>query len=326
MAKTFAITTAKPSCTLDASRSGSVSFTVTNTTDKPARGQLKIKPLAGAQASWFQLQGVAERDFTASGTEQVGVKIAVPASVKPGDYSFRLDAISVAEPDDDFTEGQAVSLQVSQAEVKPPPKFPWWILVAIVVVVAIVGGVVAWLINERGKVKVPDVVKRSIVEARKDLEARDLVAGDPKKKIDNTVPVDQVVDQDPTANTVVKRGAMIQLTVAEHPAPPPPPPPLPTPPALPFGPDTCKQGFVWRDAFANDHVCVPPETRAQAARDNQFAPARVQPGGGPFGPNTCRQGFVWREAGPNDRVCVPPTTRAQAATDNSQAASRRVRG
>ena len=30
----------------------------------------------------------------------------------------------------------------------------------------------------------------------------------------------------------------------------------------PFGPDTCLQGYVWRDAFPDDHVCVTPETRA----------------------------------------------------------------
>jgi len=23
---------------------------------------------------------------------------------------------------------------------------------------------------------------------------------------------------------------------------------------LPYGPDTCKQGFVWREAFPGDHV------------------------------------------------------------------------
>ena len=27
---------------------------------------------------------------------------------------------------------------------------------------------------------------------------------------------------------------------------------------LPYGPDTCKQGYVWRDAIPGDHVCVVP--------------------------------------------------------------------
>lgn len=68
--------------------------------------------------------------------------------------------------------------------------------------------------------------------------------------------------------------------------------------------DTCRSGYVWREAFPRDRVCVTPETRAQAAQDNSQATARRQPGGGPSGPNTCLQGYVWREAGPNDLVCV----------------------
>jgi hypothetical protein len=90
------------------------------------------------------------------------------------------------------------------------------------------------------------------------------------------------------------------------------------------GSDTCKQGWVWREAFAGDHVCVTPQVRAQAADDNRLAASRRSPSGGPFGPDTCLQGFVWREASPSDHVCVLPATRAQAAADNGQAASRRV--
>ena len=88
--------------------------------------------------------------------------------------------------------------------------------------------------------------------------------------------------------------------------------------------DTCRQGYVWREAFPGDHVCVTPETRAQAAQDNQQAARRRQPGGGDYGPNTCQQGFVWREARSGDVVCVTPETRAQAAQDNAQAAARRA--
>ena len=44
----------------------------------------------------------------------------------------------------------------------------------------------------------------------------------------------------------------------------------------PFGPDTCRQGFVWRDAFPNDHVCVTTATRSRAADDNKQASSRIQ--------------------------------------------------
>lgn len=93
---------------------------------------------------------------------------------------------------------------------------------------------------------------------------------------------------------------------------------------LPYGPDTCRQGYVWREAFPGDHVCVTPQIRAQAADDNRQASARRAPGGGPYGPDTCLQGFVWREARPDDHVCVTPEARTQAASDNQQAAARRA--
>jgi len=88
--------------------------------------------------------------------------------------------------------------------------------------------------------------------------------------------------------------------------------------------DTCRSGFVWREAFAGDHVCVTPPTRQQAADDNAQASVRRQPGGGAYGPDTCRSGYVWRAAGANDKVCVTPETRERAVSDNAQAAARRV--
>jgi hypothetical protein len=94
---------------------------------------------------------------------------------------------------------------------------------------------------------------------------------------------------------------------------------------LPFGPDTCKDGFVWREAIANDRVCVPPATRSAVAFDNSQAAARRSPNGGPIGPDTCRQGFVWREVIPTDHVCVTLQTRQQARDDNGNAAARKAR-
>ncbi|GGP72024.1 hypothetical protein GCM10010185_51760 [Saccharothrix coeruleofusca] len=89
-----------------------------------------------------------------------------------------------------------------------------------------------------------------------------------------------------------------------------------------YGPDTCRQGWVWREAVPGDHVCVTPQTRQQSWDDNAQAAARREPGGGPFGPDTCRQGWVWREAVPGDHVCVTPQTRWQALDDNGRAAAR----
>lgn len=88
-----------------------------------------------------------------------------------------------------------------------------------------------------------------------------------------------------------------------------------------FGPDTCQEGYVWREAFAGDHVCVLPETRRQPAIDNGLAASRVDPHGG-SGAKSCVTGYVWRAARPNDDVCVTPATRDRAAADNAAAKSR----
>jgi hypothetical protein len=91
-----------------------------------------------------------------------------------------------------------------------------------------------------------------------------------------------------------------------------------------FPRDKCLQGYVWREAVPNDHVCVTLQTRRQAAIDNRAAASRVNPTDRTYGNDTCSQGYVWREAVPGDRVCVLPEVRRQAVADNEAAAGRRV--
>ncbi len=101
------------------------------------------------------------------------------------------------------------------------------------------------------------------------------------------------------------------------------PPTEPPPTAPPVDPNTCIAGYVWREAFAGDFVCVTPDERQRVADDNAAAASRVDPGGA-YGPNTCVAGFVWRVARPEDLVCVVPEERQRVADDNAAASSRRV--
>jgi hypothetical protein len=87
-------------------------------------------------------------------------------------------------------------------------------------------------------------------------------------------------------------------------------------------PIPCLNGYVWRQAFPQDYVCVSPATRDQAADDDDAATSRVELLGGAYGPYTCDQGYVWRGIVPTDYVCVLPATRSQAAYDDSQAGNR----
>jgi len=92
--------------------------------------------------------------------------------------------------------------------------------------------------------------------------------------------------------------------------------------ALPYGPFTCKSGFVWREAFPGDRVCVTPANRQAVRTENALGPSRRSPTGGPYGPATCRPGFVWREARPSDLVCVPPASRSREVSNNGSAVFR----
>jgi hypothetical protein len=95
-------------------------------------------------------------------------------------------------------------------------------------------------------------------------------------------------------------------------------------PVLHHGPDTCESGYVWREAFEGDTVCVTEDRRTQAAMDNAAAAERRAPGGGAYGPHTCKSPYVWRVARPDDLVCVTTETRDRTAAENAQANAHRV--
>jgi hypothetical protein len=92
---------------------------------------------------------------------------------------------------------------------------------------------------------------------------------------------------------------------------------------LPYGPDTCIDGFVWRNARDGDPVCVTPSTRDMVAQENADPGAHKDPNGA-YGPQSCAQGYVWRQAFDGDTICVTPDIRSQTLADNAAAASRKA--
>lgn len=113
----------------------------------------------------------------------------------------------------------------------------------------------------------------------------------------------------------------VEVTASPTEPPTPSPTASPTPPPPP--PDTCISGYVWREAFDGDHVCVTPDQRTLVAQDNAAASSRIDPAGA-YGPNTCIGGYVWRVARESDLVCVLPDERTRVAEDNAAASTRIV--
>jgi hypothetical protein len=116
--------------------------------------------------------------------------------------------------------------------------------------------------------------------------------------------------------------AVIKLRILTPPPPAPPPAPkvvAEAPAEPPY--DGCKQGYVWREARnSSDHVCVTPETRAQAWKDNAEADSRRKTGTR----DECIDGFVPRDPGLADYVCVRPETAYQATLDDMEKFHRRA--
>lgn len=152
MPNPFSITTATDTVRLDAQGRGSTTYTVSNISRQLRRGRARLVPSAPGQASWLSVDGEAERNFTADGTHQYTVRVAVPPGVPPGRSTFGLDVISVENPDEEWSQGPRVGFEVAPSQPAKKP-FPWWI-VAVVLAVLLVGGLVLWLVLKNRRVEV----------------------------------------------------------------------------------------------------------------------------------------------------------------------------
>lgn len=210
MARVFDISSTSDSVRLDEGGHGQVALTATNVSGRSLRGRFLIRPLDALAAGAFAVDGEAERNFNPGATEQVAVKVNVPPGTKAGKYRFRLDGINIDNPDEDFTEGPALGVEVKQA---PPPKpsTPWW-LYAVAVLVLVAGGAVAYLFLHQTRVAVPDVAHQSAASASSALSALGLVPQ--TVAVASTETKNAVVKQDPPAGQMVKQGSTVTLSVA----------------------------------------------------------------------------------------------------------------
>ena len=147
MAKSFAITTtATETLKADAKGKAQAVFTVTNVRARPVRGLTRAKALGGTKQEWLSTTSDSERDFGAGATSQFTVNFDA-AGVPPGKYPFRLDVASALNPDEDFTEGPTVTVEVAAAPAPPEKKkFPIWIIIVILALVFLVGAVILFLV------------------------------------------------------------------------------------------------------------------------------------------------------------------------------------
>lgn len=150
MSRVFEISTTGDSLTLDSGRRGKQSFAVTNITDHALRGRIRVDGLPSDKQGWVKVVGDSERDFVKGFTHAVDVAIEVPPTAAPGKFNFKLSAYSVAAPEEDFKIGSDFEVVIPAALVVGKTPMPWWVWLAIALVVVAIGGVIGYVVHKRG--------------------------------------------------------------------------------------------------------------------------------------------------------------------------------
>ena len=154
MPSPFDITIVSNSVTLDNKREGVAVFTVKNNLRRRIRAQARVTTNPPAAAQWLTIlppdapstDPANVRDFPIESTQQLQIKIAVPADGAAGSYTLRLTLADETNPDDLFTESPDVQFTVREIPKPAPTPFPSWIIPAVligvaVIVIIILGGV-----------------------------------------------------------------------------------------------------------------------------------------------------------------------------------------
>ena len=127
-----------------ATRTGTASFSVLNTSGRPVRVRLLPQAMAGAEQSWLAVVGDIERPLGNAATLTADVLVTVPMDTPVGQHALRLD-VSPEDRPELVAQGQAVAFTIPEPpEVKKP--FPRWLLFAIIgaVLVLILGALAIW--------------------------------------------------------------------------------------------------------------------------------------------------------------------------------------
>jgi hypothetical protein len=163
MAPAFSITTTTNNIPIGMQRKATVLFTVTNTSTQPLTGRavLVMDPPNDSHSDWLALKPPeeSERQFPVDGIETYTVEVNVPVEAVPGEYIFHLDTLDTEDPDETYTVGPTVKLEVA---APPPPlkkkPFPLWIVLAALGALAVIGVILFLIFRPRPPMIVYDLV------------------------------------------------------------------------------------------------------------------------------------------------------------------------
>lgn len=141
----FAITAAVNSVRLDAGQTAVTTFTVSNATARALNGRARLRPQSPEIAGWLTIAGDTDRLFAPNEAAQYSVNIAAPAQAPAGKFTFSLDVVGVDNPDELFTQGPPVTIEVAAVPV-PEKKLPWWWWIPVATVGVLIVAVLAFVL------------------------------------------------------------------------------------------------------------------------------------------------------------------------------------
>ena len=150
------------------------------------------------------------RVIPAGATEQYMVAFDT-AGAPAGTHQVKLIAYSADEAPEDYADqAHVVTLMVPAVPEKPKPKFPWlWVIIGAVVLLALIGGVVWFLLKDA---TVPRVEGQQVADATRVLTDAGFAVA--TSETEDAAPKGQVLAQDPAGETSAGRGSTVNLKVA----------------------------------------------------------------------------------------------------------------
>ena len=105
---------------------GQLQLTVSNTTDRPLRGRVRVVPEDQAPEGWVRV-GEPERDFPPRGTHTYAVAVTLPPGTS-GSFKYRPHVAWADSPDDYSYPGPVFTVEAAPGA--PPRRgLPWWRIV-----------------------------------------------------------------------------------------------------------------------------------------------------------------------------------------------------
>jgi hypothetical protein len=151
----FQVEPATESVALDAGRSASVNFTVTNRAETRISALLRPLPGGVAREEWFTLAGETARSMEPGESIVATIRILVPPGAPAGEASLRLRATNENDANNDWADSAgctfAIPAQAAAAPPAPPPapspkpkNLALWIAIAVLALALIGGAIYLW--------------------------------------------------------------------------------------------------------------------------------------------------------------------------------------